>query len=58
MDANIEEMKTELDKKWDLLAMDERKTTVEKAIELVNKESFRVASGGWPQPKPRIEPPQ
>ncbi|KAH8600825.1 hypothetical protein B0O99DRAFT_736849 [Bisporella sp. PMI_857] len=52
MDNNIENMKRELDEKWELLGIQKGATMIEKAIETVNKESFRLASGGWPQVPP------
>ena len=46
MDANMEEMKDELDSKFSLFGPKQGDDTAEKIMELVNREDFRAASGG------------
>lgn len=48
MDKRAMEMKGELDQRWALLGLEKGATSIEQAIEAVNKESFRTASGGAP----------
>lgn len=46
MDINMEAMKEELDSKFALFGPKQGDETAEKVMELVNREDFRVASGG------------
>ena len=55
MDKRAQELKGELDQRWSLLGLEKGSMTVDKAIEAVNKESFRAAAGGWPSVLPGTE---
>ena len=55
MDAEMEKMKGELDETWDRFAFRAGSETQKRALEIINREDFRAASGAT---APMIRPPR
>jgi hypothetical protein len=45
MDLNMENMKEELDEKWQQLGLSPGNVTAEKAMEIINREDFKAGRG-------------
>lgn len=46
MDANMEELKKDLDAKWALMGLKKKDATAEKIVEMVDKKAFQASKQG------------